>query len=108
MTKVGWREFDDPYTQVRTSFVSDVHINSNRQVSVKRIRIKKGGKTVTLISGLEIEINEVKSLLKTFKASCGTGGTYKKGCIELQGDHVSFVLKFLEKQGFNPKQVGGK
>ena len=48
-----------------------------------------------------------KTLLKTLKASAGTGGTLKDGLIELQGDQVSSALEALTKAGYRPKQAGG-
>ena len=48
-----------------------------------------------------------KALLKQLKGAVGSGGSWKDGVIELQGDQVSTVLQTLEQQGFRPKQAGG-
>ncbi|MFM7550610.1 MAG: translation initiation factor [Cyanobacteriota bacterium] len=76
-------------------------------VRVQRTRAGKGGKLVTTITGLEIPEAEARSLLKTLKASAGTGGTLKDGVIELQGDQLAAALAALEREGFRPKQAGG-
>ena len=74
---------------------------------MQRTKAGKGGKTVTVITGLEIAESEALALLKTLKARVGTGGAMKEGLIELQGDQVAAVLAELEKDGFRPKQAGG-
>jgi translation initiation factor 1 len=76
-------------------------------VRVQRTKAGKGGKTVTVISGLEIADSEALALLKALKARVGTGGAMKEGLLELQGDQVAAVLGELENAGFKPKQAGG-
>jgi translation initiation factor 1 len=80
---------------------------AQQRVRVQRTKAGKGGKLVTAITGLEIPEAEARALLKTLKASAGTGGTLKDGVIELQGDQVAPALAALEKEGFRPKQAGG-
>ena len=38
---------------------------------------------------------------------CGSGGTVKKGIIEIQGDHIERILDYLKEQGIKAKQAGG-
>jgi translation initiation factor 1 len=57
-------------------------------------------KVVTIISGLDPKITDVKSLAKTFKNKLACGGTYEEGTIELQGDHVDKAKKILKDAGF--------
>jgi len=80
---------------------------AQEKVRVQRTKAGKGGKLVTAITGLEIPEAEARALLKTLKASSGTGGTLKDGVIELQGDQVAPAVAALEKEGFRPKQAGG-
>ena len=106
MPKGGWREFDDasifrPY-KAKTA-VDKAELN----VRVQRLRGGKGGKTVTVIKGLQLNDEEARVLLKSFKSRCGAGGTLKEGFLELQGDQVSVVLDLLEKEGYRPKKAGG-
>ncbi len=106
MPKGGWREFDGQSTSrpVQTrSGVSKAELN----VRVERLRAGKGGKTVTVIKGLQLQPVEARVLLKSLKAHCGTGGTLKLDCLELQGDQVAVVLELLKKEGYRPKQTGG-
>ena len=67
----------------------------------------KGGKTVTVIRGLELDPNELKALLKKLKTRIGSGGTAKDGLIELQGDQVELALELLTKEGYRPRRAGG-
>jgi translation initiation factor 1 len=41
------------------------------------------------------------------KAACGSGGTAKDGCVEVQGDHVAMVMAALGKLGYAVKRSGG-
>ena len=107
MSKGSWREFDDSLE----TFETDCSINNSpkidRIVRVKATRGGKGGKTVTIITGLGLNNLEAKALLKKLKAKCSTGGTLKKASVELQGDQVERVINFLRKEGYRPKKAGG-
>lgn len=74
---------------------------------VKRDRKGRGGKTVTLIYGLQHTPTTYKELLKTLQAACGTGGTVKEGEIEIQGDHRERVAEKLMELGYKVKLAGG-
>jgi translation initiation factor 1 len=55
------------------------------------------GKGVTLISGFDLNEQDLKSMAKKLKALCGSGGTVKNGIIEIQGDHRNSLKEFLSK-----------
>ena len=76
-------------------------------VRVQPTRGGKGGKTVTVIRGLELDPGGLKILLKKLKTRIGSGGTAKDGLIELQGDQVQIALDLLSKEGYRPKRAGG-
>ena len=105
--KGGWQEFDGSPAQVRPAAAASITPRSQQRVRVQRTKAGKGGKTVTVISGLEIAEGEALAILKTLKARVGTGGAMKEGLLELQGDQVATVLQELENAGFRPKQAGG-
>jgi len=67
----------------------------------------RGGKTVCIISGLNLPEETLKILLKRLKSQLGTGGAVKNGCIEIQGDHREKLLDMLEKEGHKAKLSGG-
>ncbi|MSP12360.1 MAG: stress response translation initiation inhibitor YciH [Chloroflexi bacterium] len=76
-------------------------------VYLSRDRKNRGGKTVTLISGLQLSEAELKSLTKDLKARCGAGGTLKDGNIEIQGDHREKLGEVLAGMGYKVKFAGG-
>ncbi len=108
MAKGTWREFDDSEAISKFDLPSFSSSPKNqRRVRVQRTRGGKRGKTVTLISGLELGKAEASVLLKCLKARCGTGGTLKGDFLELQGDQVMLAIEILKKEGYRPKQSGG-
>lgn len=74
---------------------------------VSRSTKGRGGKTVTLVTGLALDESALTQLGKQLKAACGSGGTVKDGVIEVQGDHCDQVMQALGKQGFTAKRAGG-
>lgn len=74
---------------------------------VSRSSKGRGGKTVTLVSGLALDELALVQLGKQLKAICGSGGTVKNGVIEVQGDHCEQVMQALLKQGHTAKRAGG-
>lgn len=74
---------------------------------VSRSTKGRGGKTVTLVSGLGLGEAALMQLGKILKAACGSGGTVKDGAIEVQGDHCEQVMQSLAKQGYKVKRTGG-
>ena len=67
----------------------------------------RGGKQVTLISGLDFSQETPKQVLKRLKGLCGTGGTVKQQILEIQGDHRDKLKTHLEQQGLQVKLSGG-
>jgi translation initiation factor 1 len=67
----------------------------------------RGGKGVTLITGVPLDEDGLKNLAKELKQFCGTGGTVKDGVIEIQGEQREKLKPFLEKKGFKVKIAGG-
>ena len=106
MPKGSWREFGDSSPNESKKELDIIQSNGDQPVRVKKTRGGKGGKTVTIVSGLGMNLAELKKLLKTLKIKCGTGGTVKENTIELQGDKVNEVIGLLIKQGYKPKQSG--
>ena len=74
---------------------------------VSRSSKGRGGKTVTLVSGLALDALALAQLGKQLRTACGSGGTVKDGVIEVQGDHCEQVMQALVKQGYCAKRSGG-
>lgn len=72
-----------------------------------RERKGRGGKTVTVIAGLQLSDDDLKVLSKQLKQQCGSGGAIKEGNIEIQGDHRDKIAVELQKLGMKTKFVGG-
>ena len=111
MAKGGWQEFSRPESLERSAPAAEptpkAQQRAQQSVRVQLTKAGKGGKLVTVITGLQAPDAELKALLKQLKAAAGTGGTVKDGVIELQGDQVAPALTALEKAGYRPKQAGG-
>lgn len=80
---------------------------SDGVVRVSKSTKGRGGKTVTLVTGLGLDEAALLQLAKVLKAACGSGGTVKDAVIEVQGDHCAQVMQALGKQGFAAKRAGG-
>jgi translation initiation factor 1 len=74
---------------------------------ISRDRKGRGGKTVTVVSGLQHDPATFERLLKTLKQRCGAGGALKDGALEIQGDHRARVADALAELGYRIKHVGG-
>lgn len=76
-------------------------------VRVRRETKGRGGKTVTVVSGLPLQGEELKAVAGELKKRCGTGGTIKEGTVEIQGDHRDTILAWLTAKGYKAKPAGG-
>jgi translation initiation factor 1 len=76
-------------------------------VRVMRDRKQRGGKTVTVITGVQIYNDELITLAQQLKKHCGSGGTVKDGNIEIQGDHCDTIITKLTTMGYKVKRAGG-
>ena len=108
MPKGGWQEFSNADSLKRPSGpTAEPTPKAQQQVRVQPTRGGRGGKTVTVIRGLELDAPGFKTLLKKLKSRIGSGGTAKDGVVELQGDQVDLVLELLSNEGYRPKRAGG-
>jgi translation initiation factor 1 len=86
---------------------SQTNIKYDGIIRVQREVKGRKGKTVTIVSGFQINADELKNLATQLKRRCGTGGSVKDGVIIIQGDHRQTLLSELEKRGFKSKLAGG-
>ncbi|NET37956.1 MAG: translation initiation factor [Cyanothece sp. SIO1E1] len=80
---------------------------NQQNLKVQASRKGRKGKTVTVISGFQLQPESLASLAKQLKAQCGTGGTVKDNTIEIQGDHAQKLVQLLIKLGYKAKISGG-
>lgn len=76
-------------------------------VRIQRTKQGRGGKTVTLITGLPGSDDDLDALLKALKQLCGAGGARDGRHLEIQGDHRERIRERLETLGHRPKLAGG-
>lgn len=76
-------------------------------VRVGRETKGRGGKGVSVITGLRLSQAELEAIAGELKRRCGTGGTVKDGTIEIQGDHRDTLVEWLKARGFDAKKSGG-
>jgi len=79
--------------------------NENAETFPAAVKIRKekkgrGGKTVTIISGLP---GDLKLMQKELQRFCGAGGTVKDRIVEIQGDQVDKIRAYLLQKGIKVK-----
>ena len=77
------------------------------RVRVGREVAGRGGKAVSVISGLPFDEGQLAELATRLKKLCGAGGAVKNGVIEIQGDHRDRLVAELCKLGLEAKRAGG-
>ncbi|MGO2102358.1 MULTISPECIES: translation initiation factor [Psychroflexus] len=68
---------------------------------------KRKGKANTIVDGYQGAKKDFKNLTKFLQKECGTGGSFKKEQIIIQGDSRDKVMELLNEIGFKTKRVGG-
>lgn len=64
---------------------------------------KRRGKIVTLVGEFYLSKEDVATLLKELKKSLGSGGSFKDGFIEIQGENQNRLKELLLKKEFRFK-----
>ena len=80
-----------------------------REVMAVRVsEMKRGEKSVTIVRGLELALDERKGLLKELKTAVGGGGgcDAASGVLELQGAHGEKICALLVKKNFALAKCG--
>lgn len=76
-------------------------------VRVARDKHGRGGKLVTVVSGVPGTDAERDAIAQKLKKLCGAGGTRKDDAIEVQGEQREKIAAYLTAQGYRVKLVGG-
>jgi translation initiation factor 1 len=77
------------------------------RVRVARETAGRGGKGVTVVTGLPLSGEALEQLAGQLKRSCGAGGAVRDGRIEIQGEQRDRVVAELMKLGYDAKRAGG-
>ena len=78
-----------------------------QQLYVSLDKKNRKGKKVTLVEGIKGTTDDLKSLAKDLKSSCGVGGSVGDHNILIQGDFRDRVSTLLQEKGFKVKRKGG-
>ena len=77
------------------------------RVRVSREVAGRGGKGVTVVTGLALPPAELEALAAELKRLCGAGGAVREGRIEIQGEHRDRLVEELQRRGHAAKRAGG-
>ncbi|MGH8170953.1 MAG: translation initiation factor [Steroidobacteraceae bacterium] len=85
---------------------------SARPAAPARVRVGRevagrGGKAVSVISGLPLAAADLETLASRLKRLCGAGGAVRDGVIEIQGEHRDRLIAELCRLGYDAKRSGG-
>lgn len=92
------------------SLVAPLKGGSNGKEAMVRVGREtqgRGGKGVTVITGLPLAPSALDDLARQFKKRCGSGGSVRNGVIEIQGDHRDVLVAELVRLGWSAKRSGG-
>jgi translation initiation factor 1 len=78
-----------------------------QKVRVGRETAGRGGKGVTVVTGLSLPAAELEALAGELKRACGAGGGVRDGKIEVQGEHRDKLVAELVRRGYPAKRAGG-
>ena len=100
MRKKNWIEFSNLNNLEKDNNQDETNSPSSN-IKVFSEKKGKGGKTITLITGIKFkdQFNK-KEFLKKLKIYCSTGGKLCDEGIQLQGMMVDKVIFFLRKDGY--------
>jgi translation initiation factor 1 len=97
----------DPSRNAPRGAAAPVGRGGPQRVRVSREVAGRGGKGVSVISGLALPGAELEVLAARLKRLCGAGGAVKDGRIEIQGDHRDRLVEELVRLGYDAKRSGG-
>ncbi len=111
-TSISWEDFQklgNPENAPNLPEENEEQMNWNTLSC--RVHLEKkhrGGKTASIIRGLNISEDRMKDLAKQLKAKCGVGGSVKDREIIIQGDQRDKIVAHLTGLGIKDvKKAGG-
>ncbi|MHB9130036.1 MAG: translation initiation factor [Armatimonadota bacterium] len=69
------------------------------KIILRREKKGRGGKTVTIVSGLNLPANQLDELAKAMRKGLGCGAVTESGTVVLQGDIQERADKWLREHG---------
>lgn len=106
--RVVWSSSDGDQRKKQGVSATKQSLPPNQQTAYLHRESKgRGGKGVSLVKNLVLTEKDMKALAKKLKQACGTGGTVKKGVIEIQGEKREKIAETLQNLGYKVKIAGG-
>ncbi len=109
---LSWEDFQALGSPENVPQFEDNETDESSDLSVFTIRIHlekkhRGGKTASIIRGIELPDDALKDLGKELKKACGVGGSTKDGEIIIQGDKRDRIKEILLKKGAKDVKFSG-
>ncbi len=76
-------------------------------VRVGRETKGRGGRGVTVVTGIPLAGEPLARLAGELKRLCGSGGTVRRGVVEVQGEHRDRLVVELTRRGYRVRRSGG-
>lgn len=76
------------------------------KIVLRRERKGRGGKTVTLVSGITLPADKLEQLARALRKGLGCGSTVEQGTIVLQGDIALRAQEWLRDHGATKTVIG--
>ena len=96
-----------PTEQVE-AVATDLNEWKNATIRIHLEKKQRGGKTASVIRGLEDLSNEsLEHISKELKKKCGVGGSAKNGEIVIQGDKREGIKEYFISRGFRDVKLAG-
>lgn len=93
--------------RIRTGAVVAAAPATDGIVRIKRESKGRGGKPISVITGLGLDAAALKTLAKELKQRLGVGGAVKQWDIQIQSDQRDRLKTELEARGYTVKLAGG-
>jgi len=101
----GFTSNEAEITNKNDQYADDI-IDYNAKIRVIYQKKGRGNNPVTIINGLELSSDEIKSLVKELKQKLAVGGSIENGEILLQGDQVEKTINVLTSLGYRNVKKG--
>lgn len=91
-----------PFT-IDGKWIPSPHRSTTARKPVKVRLVKRGRSILTVVLNLSMSPSELETLASRIKKKLGCGGAVKQSDLEIQGDHVQSIIRFLGELGIIPK-----
>lgn len=97
-----------PTEDTSSSLPETLDFSQTEKVVLRHERKGRGGRLVTLVTGLQLSDAGLKLFAKEVRRSFGCGATVEGENIALQGDHLERARSYLERKGIKRIILGSR